>query len=185
MRKLLPIVFALLGLAGGVGGGLALRPGAGTDASHEVAINPCGEPAAATDAGTEDHGGEADQAETDGHDEAAVDSHGEPTREFVKLNNQFIVPVISEGAVSAMVILSVSLEVRLGATEQVYALEPKLRDSFLQVLFDHANAGGFEGAFTQANNMKVLRVALMEVAKKTLGSTVLDVLIVDIVRQDT
>ena len=66
----------------------------------------------------------------------------------------------------------------------IYSKEPKLRDSFLQVLFDHANIGGFDGAFTNANNLAVLRGALREVAQKDMGDQVTDVLIVEIARQD-
>ncbi|MDN5788065.1 flagellar basal body-associated FliL family protein [Pseudorhodobacter sp.] len=118
-------------------------------------------------------------------DETAAMSHAAVTTEFVKLNNQFVVPVLKEGRVSSMVILSLSLEVTLASTEAVYDREPKLRDAMLQVLFDHANAGGFEGVFTGGENLITLREALLEVAKKTLGELVKDVLISDISRQDS
>ena len=72
----------------------------------------------------------------------------------------------------------------LGQKEAVYAKEPKIRDSFLQVLFDHANIGGFDGAFTNANNLDVLRGALREIAQKDVGEQVIDVLIAEIARQD-
>ena len=52
------------------------------------------------------------------------------------------------------------------------------------MLFDHANLGGFEGEFTSANNLSVLRAALLEVAQKDMGPIVTDVLIADIGRQD-
>jgi hypothetical protein len=103
----------------------------------------------------------------------------------VKLNNQFIVPVVEQAEVQALVILSISLEVRPGTTEAVYTQEPKLRDAFLQVLFDHANAGGFNGAFTSSTNMDVLRQSLLETAQAVIGKSVRNVLIVDIVRQDS
>ena len=105
--------------------------------------------------------------------------------DYVKLNNQFIVPLLEEGKVVSMVIVSLSLEVTQGMTDTVYAREPKLRDAFLQVMFDHANAGGFRGSFTDAANLVLLRKALLEMAEKTLGDWVSDVLIVDIVRQDS
>jgi len=66
----------------------------------------------------------------------------------------------------------------------VYNLEPKLRDTFLQVLFDHANVGGFRGAFTNSSNLDVLRQALFAAGKKVMGDTITDVLIVEIARQD-
>jgi len=162
LRKLLPILLALLGLGAGLGAGLALKPEPHPEAAEEV----CAPPVPAEAAG-EAEGGE------------------EVIHDYVKMNNQFVVPVVEGGRVSALVILSISLEVQTATGEQVYQREPKLRDGFLQVLFDHANAGGFRGAFTEANNMTVLRSALLEVAQKALGPIVSDVLIVDIVRQDT
>ena len=49
---------------------------------------------------------------------------------------------------------------------------------------DHANNGGFEGAFTNATNMRNLRAALRVVARDIVGPDVSDVLIIDILRQD-
>jgi flagellar protein FliL len=105
--------------------------------------------------------------------------------EYVKLNNQFVIPVVEAGQVAALVVVSLSLEVTAGSTETVFAREPKLRDVFLQVLFDHANSGGFRGSFTDGSNLVVLRQALKEVATQVLGDMVSDVLIVDIARQDS
>jgi len=106
------------------------------------------------------------------------------TREYVKLNNQFVVPVISGTKVKALVVMSLSVEVTAGQKEKVFALEPKLRDAFLQVLFNHANSGGFDGTFTSGQKMSDLRSALSETATKILGPIAADVLVVDIVRQD-
>ena len=105
--------------------------------------------------------------------------------DYVKLANQFIVPVMVKGKVGAMVILSLSLEVTAGSTEEVYKIEPKLRDQFLQVMFDHANSGGFNGSYTDGANLLLLRKALLESAKSVLKEKVSDVLIIDIVRQDS
>ena len=113
--------------------------------------------------------------------EAATD---EPVPDYVKLPNQFVVPVVEGGRITSLVILSLSLEVRQGSTEQVFQREPKLRDMFLQMLFDHANTGGFRGSFTDAANLVTLRTNLFEAAHKVLGDLVSDVLITEIVRQD-
>jgi hypothetical protein len=112
-------------------------------------------------------------------------SSPENAPEFVKMNNQFIVPVLEEGRVVALVILSLTLEIRIGAREDIFEMEPKLRDGFLQVMFDHANAGGFKGVFTDGAKLALLRSALREVAQKQMGEAVRDVLISDIVRQDS
>lgn len=118
---------------------------------------------------------------------AAEEIEAEPVAppDYVKLNNQFVIPVLEDGRVVSMVILSLSLEVTPGTSEQVYETEPKLRDAFLQVLFDHSNAGGFRGSFTDADNLVLLRRALLESAKAILGESVSDVLIIEIVRQDS
>lgn len=167
MGKILPILLALIGLGAGVGAGLMLRP----DPEPQIVLDPCGDgtaPPVRTAAAS--------------HDEDAEEE--DPTTEFVKINNQFVVPVMRSGDVAALVVMAISVEVQQGQREGVYQREPKLRDAFLQVLFDHANAGGFDGAFTSGPNMQTLRTALTEVAQVMLGDLVVDVLITDIARQD-
>jgi len=106
-------------------------------------------------------------------------------REYAKLNNQFIVPIVTEGRVDALVVLSLNLEVTTGSRTAIFAAEPKLRDRFLQVMFDHANTGGFSGNFTSGTNMRLLRDDLLRAAQEVSGDRVTDVLVIDIVRQDT
>lgn len=166
MGKILPILLALVGLGAGVGAGLMLKP-----EPQVVEINPCGD----TDGG--DH--PAVEVEEEEHAE-----EGAPTSDFVKMNNQFVVPVVSDAEVSALVVLAFSLEVKPGGSEEFYQREPKLRDAFLQILFAHANAGGFDGVFTGAEKLNSMRAALREAAQRILGDIVIDVLITDFVRQD-
>lgn len=173
MRKLIPVILALIGLLGGAGAGYYVRPSADAAADHAPPADG-------------EYTSDAPDADAAGSDhEPAADPHAENQPEYVKLNNQFVVPVVEDGSVSAMVILSLSLEVTPGSVEAAYVREPKLRDVFLQVLFDHANAGGFRGTFTDGANLILLRQALLEMARRTLGDIVTDVLIVDIARQDT
>lgn len=105
--------------------------------------------------------------------------------EYAKMNNQFIVPILENGRVASLVMLSLSLEVTPGASDAVFVKEPKLRDAFLQVLFDHANTGGFRGSFTDAGNLDHLRKALREEAQSLLGPDIHDILITEIGRQDS
>lgn len=169
MKKMLPILLIVLGIGGGAGAGLMLRPAP----QDMVSIDPCGDGTAVADAG---------HASEEAH---PPEEDAEPVeREYVKMNNQFIIPVVTDEKIGALVVMSISLEVDIGGQQQVYAREPKLRDAFLQVMFDHANVGGFQGAFTNSNNLDVLRSGLLNVAKKVLGPMVSDVLITDIARQD-
>lgn len=159
LRKLLPVLLVLVGCGAGAAAGFLLRP----------AAPPPEDAATSAPEDAEAHAGEG----------------AEPLHEYVKLNNQFVVPVMSDGRVSSLVVVSLSLEVTPGQVERVYEMEPKLRDGMLQVLFDHANSGGFNGSFTDGANLVLLREALLETALRIFGKDVTDVLIVDIVRQDT
>jgi hypothetical protein len=167
IRKILPILLLLVGVGGGVGAGLALRPAPANDvAALDAPDAPSPKPA--------DHSDEPDKDSA--HDAAEM--------EYVKLNNQFVIPVVTKHLVESLVVMSLSIEVESGTTDTVYEREPKLRDGLLQVLFDHANMGGFEGEFTNSNNMDVLRGSLTEVAQGIVGQGVSGILITDIARQD-
>ncbi len=164
MGKLIPIIMVVLGVAGGVGAGLMLRP---APEEHDAALGPCG------DVESQAH---ASKEETEAEEPS--------TLEYVKLNNQFVVPVVTANRVDALIVVSLSVEVAEGRKEEIYAREPKLRDAFLQVFFDHANNGGFKGTFTNSNNMDILRRALLETAHDITSDLISDVLIMDIARQD-
>lgn len=167
MLKILPILLIVVGVAVGIGAGLFLRPDYST-ATQEPDCQPAPHSAAIglhqTDASSVPH-----------------DSSG---KEYVKLSNQFVVPVVLDEVVVSLVLISLSVEVDAGQKETVFAREPKLRDSLLQVMFDHANIGGFKGSFTNSSNLDVLRHALLQSAKGIFGNTISDVLIVDIARQE-
>jgi hypothetical protein len=159
ISKLLPVVLALAGTGGGIAAGLWLGPGT-RDAIPVDAVDDAPTP-----------------------EGPAIGDEGTGT-EFVKLNNQFVIPIVERDKISAMVVMSLNVEMTQGAAQQVYAREPKLRDAFLQVLFDHANMGGFAGEFTGSGNMDALRVALTEVAQEVLGDVAHEVLITGVARQD-
>lgn len=159
MKKLLPLILLLVGSGAGVGAGVFLRPPPAEPTEAEV----------------------LEQKEQEAKEQAEEEVSDS---EYVKLNNQFVIPVVKDSFVSALVVMSLSVEVAVGQKDAVFLREPKLRDSFLQVLFDHANMGGFEGEFTSADNLAPLRNALREVAQRDMGDMVTDVLIQEIARQD-
>lgn len=165
LKKILPLVLLIIGAGAGAGAGLFLRPAPEAPPSDAMA---------------DENEAVKEPEEADSEDQPVE----EPQVEYVKMNNQFVVPIVTDAQVSALVVLSLSVEVPLGQKSAVYEREPKLRDSFLQVLFNHANRGGFNGAFTSSTNMKALRTALREVAQRDLGELVEDVLIQEIARQD-
>ncbi len=167
MKKLLPILVLLLGLGGGVGAGLVIGPK--TDRTGADPVPDGHEPE------TEDHAAEHDS----GQDSTPDGS------EYIKLSRQFVVPLVKHDRISGMVTLGLSLEAAPGTGENFFEKEPKLRAAFLEVLFDHANMGGFDGAFTRPGNLDTLRTALLEAARRDLGKEIREVLIIDIARQDS
>ena len=168
MKKLLPIVLLFIGSGAGVGAGIYLRPA----------------PPAETDAPTAADAQEpkkADKVKTGKGEKDKTDV----VFEYVKLSNQFVIPIVRDRVVVSLVVLSLSLEVPEGTKGSVFKKEPKVRDSFLQIMFDHANIGGFDGSFTDAEMLSQLRAALLDVAQRDLGEeAVHEVLILEIARQD-
>ena len=163
MKLIIPIILALLGTGAGVGAAIVM----GADKqSHETEIACM--PAA-----------EKTVAETPPSSEEAPPSDGE----FVKLANQFLVPVLVQDEVDAMVVMSLSLEVEPGTTSEVFHLEPKIRDKFLQILFDHANKGHFGSGYTSNRSLEILRNALRAAAQDITRGKTRDVLIVEIAKQ--
>lgn len=175
MGKVIPIILIVVGLVAGVGAGIFLRPSMDSNPACEVV--------------TDGHGVETEVCSEVEHTSVAEIEHGEEADassvNYVKLSNQFVVPVVEDGVVAALVVMSLSIETIPSMMETVYKVEPKLRDAFLQVMFLHANSGGFSGQFTSGQPMKDLRGSLLEAAQEILGTMVTAVLVTDILRQDT
>lgn len=164
LMKVLPVVFLLVGSGAGVGAGIFLRPSAPDPGPDMMATT-----AEASVANTALEG-----------EETTLE-----TIDYVRMSNQFVVPVVAQQRVASLVVMSISIEVPQESRDMVFRHEPKLRDSFLQVLFDHANAGGFSGAFTSTSNLDDLRTALTETGQRDIGADIVkDVLITEIARQD-
>lgn len=162
MKKLLPLVLLLVGLLGGASAGWVLRP------------PPDPHPAPVVDAAP---------AASPPRDAAPTAAPG--TTETLRLPNQFVIPLIAEGRVQAMVVIGLALELNLGHGVSLANDEARLRSLFLQRLFDHANIGGFDGVFTAGETLLALRRTLREAAQGLLGPSVHDVLITELLRQES
>lgn len=169
MQKILPILIALIGLGIGAGVGFVLKP------AVETAEAECAE----GDMTCKDA---MEKSYTAMSVERIVEV--EVPREYVEMKKQFVVPVIDENEVSSLVVMSLSLEIEEGVKETVFTREPKLRDAFLDIMFAHANSGGFSASFTKRQAMADLRGSLLKAAHEIIGSAVQKVLITEIVRQD-
>lgn len=163
LKKLLPLISLVLGLAGGGAAAIFLAPQAADPLVSES---------------TETAEAHTEEPSDDGHETEAGNT------EIVKLPNQFVVPVILNNRVRAMVILAVALEVEAGLGDQVRTLEPKLRDTFLAELFNLAALDGFKDELISRKTLDLVKRALTERSKEVLGLEHVTVLITDMARQD-
>lgn len=178
MKLLLPVLLAVIGLVGGAAAGWFLKPAPPPE--PEVCREASGaelppEDCPAPEAGAEEALGEP-----------TPETQGDPKdkSEFVKLERQFIVPVMADQKVAAMAVVGLSVEVAPGHVEDVLSREPRVRDALLRVLFDHAYSGGFNGDFTAEYVLRDLRRNLLAATRKVAGPNVRDVLVEEIMRQD-
>ena len=174
---LIPVILLLVGVGGGVGAGIVLAPSSEATAADTEDVAAEGESSEIEESPENEPIAESTDAEDSGED-------GSGAVEFLNMTNQFIVPLVDQGAVNGLVVLSISLEVVEGTIATVHQLEPKIRDRFLQVLFNHANNGGFDGNFTDFRYIKSLKDELLRNAQVVAGRDVSDILILDLVRQD-
>lgn len=107
-----------------------------------------------------------------------------PTHTYVPLDEPFVVPILRDEMTRAIVVAALGIEIDAAQASIVAPAMPKLRDQFLQVLYDHANTGGFDGLFTAPDVMRRLRDRLKSAAVETLGDGVLDILVTDLSRQE-
>ena len=165
MGKIIPILVVLIGVAVGAGAGVFLRP-----------------PALAEESCVDDtHASPCETAESGHVGESVPDPNNVY---YVKLSKQFVVPVVRDGKVASLVVMSLSIETIPVVSDIVFQKEPKLRDALLGVMFLHANSGGFDGQFTGGEAMRDLRGSLLEAAREVIGKDVYSVLVTDILRQD-
>ena len=158
--KLLAVLLVPIGLIAGLAGGHLLAPPIEEEPKEELKQEAMVEQVKAP--------APLDLADTD----------------YANLDKHFIVPVIENGAVSSLVVITMAVEVSRENKELVFEHEPKLRAEFLNVFFNHAQSGGFSGVFIQSQLMGDLRASLNAAAWSVLGDAARQVLITSLTRQD-
>ena len=171
MQKIIALVIVLLGVGGGLALGVALRPGDAAPAPDDAMAGPA---EAAEDHGAADSG----VAENNGEGDVGAD------RGYVKIRRQIIVPVVKGGETQALMLFDLALDVPRAMTERTYAAEPRLRDAFLRELFEMSYTGAFSSTYTDERVVDELREKLRAAARRLLGDSVAEVLILDIMRQE-
>ncbi|MFC3167167.1 hypothetical protein [Paracoccus fontiphilus] len=196
MKKILALLVPVLALVGGVAAGDMLRPGAKGDhpaTAGAPADDGHGAPAedhAAGDHAAPDVSDHAAPPSADDH-AAAADGHGGgehggeavPAEGWFTFPSQFFVPLMRNGDMGAVMILTLTIETGGADLPAMRQQEHRLRDALLRELLIHANTGGFDGNFTAEARLAPLRERLQRAAQASTDLTVKAVLIEDIARQ--
>ncbi|MFK7945382.1 MAG: flagellar basal body-associated FliL family protein [Paracoccaceae bacterium] len=168
MKKILPIILLILGVAGGGVAGVFLKP----------PEEPPEEDGQAKD--------EARHAATRENSDSEDLTEGEaPTnRAFVKVGRQTIVPVLDGGETRALMLFELAVDVPAASANIVHEMEPRLRDAFLRELFQMSYTGAFLTEFTDDRVIEELRRNLTRAARQYVGEDAREVLILDVMRQE-
>ena len=172
MKKILTLLLPLLTFGAGTFGGTLLR---GDPPPHE----PATEAAAPAGPDADADGGPAQDGPATGEHEHG---RGGPAAWFT-FPSQFFVPMMRNGDMGAMMILTLSIETTESALEPMKSQEHRLRDALLRQLLILANTGAFDGNFTTEPRTRVLREALLRSVRDATDLPVDAVLIEEIARQ--
>lgn len=161
MKKLLPVLLAVIAIAAGAAGGFFLRT------SGAPAAAPGGEE-------TPHEKKDAHGSKSDAHDkksDAAV---------YMKFSRQFVTPIVADGRLTAMMILDVNIEIDPALADTIYAEEPRLRDGVLKALLRQSGAGRLGSIFADPAVLEETRREILEEARAIVGEGARSVLIMDV-----
>ncbi len=191
MKQIIPIIMVLIFVAAGALGGSLLKAGGSAGPSVEKQAKENGHGA---DKGADkkeskgDHGG--DKKDKKDKKKKTKGDHGKsdgPVSEvsFYKFSREFVVPIIRDSRVDALVILNISLEVEGDTAQKLFTLDPKLRDNIMSTLIVLSNEPGLFDNMTQVENYERIRSAVLENLRNVIPEGINNVLILDFAKQDT
>lgn len=188
MKKIILLIVPLLAFIAGALGGDMLQAGKKADAEHAASEegHDAAEAAEPEPSHAETTGGHDAAPAESGHGESGHgETAGEGQLDWFKFPSQFFVPILRNGSPTAIMVLTLSVEMPASARPRIEAQEHRLRDALLNALLIEANTGGFDGNFTADPAQQRLRTALLAAAQAAAGKDdVQRILIEDIGRQE-
>ncbi len=193
MKNIITAIIAIACIvAGGVGGHFLRSMSSGSPAAEKHAG------AKAEDSHGEkkdDHGKKPEKKSEkkdakgdDGHGKSGGDGHGKEAAAggviYFKFSREFVVPVVSGGRVTSLVILNLNLEADASMSQKLFEMEPKLRDNIMTTLITISNDGKTFESMTDVENYESIRSMVMMNLKSVMSTGVHNVLIVDLAKQD-
>lgn len=190
MKNMVPAIIAVFCIVIGGLAGHMLRSSGSADAATMVDTADSAHSSEDGSAGEgEGHGGKPAGGSHGGDKKAKGGDHGAPKAKgsvaYFKFTREFVVPLIEKERVSSLVILNINLEVDTSVAERLYLKEPVLRDSIMTTLVEIAGDGRTFQTMTSIENYETIRsMVLIDLQKRLPDDGILNVLILDMARQD-
>lgn len=195
MKFILPSIVAAVGVLAGTFGGNMLKGAPAEDVAHAAdeethgagESNKKGEHGSGKDDG---HGGKEEKGkkEKSKKDKKGSGGHGsdESSGDFsyFKFSREFVVPIMSDGSVRALVILHIQLEVDSEIASSLFSMEPKLRDNIMATLIEISHDGKLFDNLTDPEAYESIRALVLEGLREVKSEGIENILIVDFARQD-
>jgi hypothetical protein len=182
MKLSIQIIIAASAVVG-AGGGAGLRLLAATDRQPADLKGDAGPHAPGADAKVSDERQKVTVAEKK-KDAAKKQNHADGEKaeaaDYFKFSRQFVTPVVEDGEPAALIILDVMIELAPGASEAIYADEPKLRDAVLKALLAQSANGDLRQMLTAPERLEKTRAAVFESVRKVIGEEARAVLLTDV-----
>ncbi len=165
MSKFLPILIIVVAALAGGGGGFFLKTSsASADAAEEHTDN-------------DSHVSEDKQKNKSGG------GHGKPSdgiSNYLKFKRQFVIPVMKDGKPEMLMVFDINIEVDGSFSDNAYSYEPRLRDAILTQLFIFANDGDLTQITESTETLTNVKAVLLETARRIMGDSAREILLIDI-----
>lgn len=178
MKKILTPLLLIIGIfAGSAGANFLKAPGAEKPASekHDDGHDKSGK---------DDHGkGDKYGDKKSGKKDSGKSGYGEAEISYFKFSREFVIPLMRDNEVESLVILNLNLEVDSNESGSLFSKEPKLRDNIMSTLVELSNDGVTLDNFSTVESYETIRSVILQNLKDELGQGILNVLILDMAKQ--
>ncbi len=172
MKHVISALVAVVFIVAGGFGGHFLKSQSGASAKSEGHVEKA-----------DAHG--AKKPKIDSH--GKKDSHGTPPSSAVvyyKFSREFVVPLMRNNRVDSLIILNINLEADSKVSQELFSIEPKLRDNIMTTLITLSNDGTTFESFGDVESYETIRSMIALNLKNVIASGIHNVLILDIAKQE-
>ena len=174
-----PLIAIICIVAGSIGGNFLKSRPAG-DAGSQSHMDT----SETSSHGEKEDGHGSDGSEKEGHGSDSYGSTGTGDIVYYKFSREFVVPILRNERVQSLVILNINLEANSDISQELYSMEPKIRDNIMTTLIELSNDGVTFESITDVDSYESIRAMIMKNLNNVIPSGINNVLILDVARQD-